>query len=177
MQNTVTPDDNGFLHYCCLEVARVAYWCIWTHLEDAKTLEVQDILVPLKNLQTKCISVRNISWLNKLLFVVFVKEKSCSDNRFCLASKLKFYIDAFMYSIILLNLPSIHALCFPFLSSLFPFCTPVDFFFSFSFLFFNLMYFYRGKYWCNLSHCQSLLRLAFSKEAHIQTVPLFLPAS
>lgn len=58
--------------------------------------------MPFKSLQNKW-AVGNISRLKKFLFVVSVKEKPREDNRFYLASKLNFYIDAFMYSIILLN--------------------------------------------------------------------------
>lgn len=63
---------------------------------------IYNILVPFKSLQNKW-AVGNISRLKKFLFVVSVKEKPREDNRFYLASKLNFYIDAFMYSSILLN--------------------------------------------------------------------------
>lgn len=90
------------------------------------------------------------------------------DKRFYLALKLNFYIDAFMYSIILLN-QSINSCIMPpisfFLLSSYSlakqFCSTVFVFFLFIYLFFySLMYFYKGKHEHNLS-CQSAQKLTF----------------
>lgn len=110
----------------------------------------------------------HICWLSLMIkeevsFFASVKGKSCQDKSFYLASKLNFCIDAFMYSIILLDQSINSCIILPIS---FPPCLPIQCpailhsSILFFFFFYNLMYFYKGKYGCNLSPCQSLLRLA-----------------